>query len=408
MDAPFGLVGRKLAHSYSPEIHRALAGIDYELVEVEPDELEPFLTRGAWRGLNVTIPYKKDAARIADVLTPAAERLGNVNTLVRLPDGRLLGDNTDYAGFELLVRSLGIEVAGKRALVFGGRGGAGSTVMAVLEDLGARPVAVSRTGAVTYADLPRFADAALVVNATPVGMYPACPAAPATLDALPALEGVIDIIYNPARTALMMEAERRGIAHVGGLVMLVGQAAAADRSFCGIEIDDDTSLAFAARLSRQEQNVALIGMPGAGKTRVGQELAKLAGRAHVDLDWELERRLQTTCTDFITTHGEAAFREQETAVLHEIGARSRQVISCGGGIVTRDENYPLLHQNSTIVMLDRPLDELSSAGRPISQRDGVARLAEERMPRYRAWADLVQVSRETPRATAEAVHAALA
>ena len=406
--ARYGLLGRTLGHSYSPVIYQKLAGItDYERYEREPHEVEEFVRRGTWQGMNVTIPYKRTVLPFMDELTPAACRLGNVNTMVRLPDGRLRGDNTDYYGFTVLVESLGLDLAGKRALVFGGHGSAGTTCMTVLADLGMEPVAISRSGACTYADLPRFADAALAVNATPAGMYPACPGAPCTLEALPHLEAVLDIVYNPARTGLLMEAEQRNIPCAGGLLMLVAQAAGSLADYTGEEIARERIVAVTNELSREMQNIALIGMPGAGKTRVGQQLARRLNRKHVDLDWAFEHEMGCSCSDYITTKGEAAFRVAETELLDRIAKQSGQVISCGGGIVTQDKNYPLLHQNSTIVMLDRPLNELSSKGRPVSQRDGVAKLAEERLPRYRAWADVVVTSRATPDATASAVIAKL-
>ncbi len=400
---PYGVLGRVLGHSYTPEIYRRLAGLDYRRFEVEPDDVEGFIRGESWEGVNVTIPYKKVVAGLVDELTDRARRLGNVNTVTRLADGRLLGDNTDYLGFKTMLELLEIDVAGKRALVLGGRGGAGSTCMAVLGDLGCHPVAVGRTGEVTYADLDRYADASLVVNATPVGMYPDCPAAPCSLDAFPDLEAVADIVYNPARTALMMEAERRGVKVLGGLVMLVAQAAGAVERYTGDPFDIGHVLEVTAAIAARERSIALIGMPGSGKTRVGNELARLLGREHVDLDDEFERMWGRTCAAVIEELGEDAFRERETAVLGEIGKRSGIVISCGGGVVVRDGNYPLLHQNSDIVMLDRPIAELSTKGRPITRRDGVEALARERMGRYRAWADAVVSSRETPQLTARAV-----
>ena len=404
---PYGVLGRTLGHSYTPIIYRELAGLDYRRFERVPEQLEAFIHGGEWEGVNVTIPYKKDVAALVDELSPIARRLGNVNTVTRLADGRLRGDNTDYYGFQALVESLGLDLTGATVLVFGGRGGAGTTAMTVLQDMGAVPVAIGRTGADTYDALDRHADAALAVNCTPVGMFPRCPAAPCALDALPNLKGLIDIVYNPARTALMMETERRGLAVAGGLLMLVAQAAQAVERYTGELPDMDRIRDVTARLSAAEQNVALIGMPGSGKTRVGQNLARLLGREHVDIDRVLEEKLGCSCSAYITSRGEEAFREQETAALGEVAARSGLVISCGGGVVTREENYPLLHQNSRIVMLNRPLEELARKGRPITARDGIETLAERRMPLYRSWADLIIDSREAAALTAQAVADAL-
>ncbi len=403
---PYGVLGRVLGHSYTPTIYRELAGLDYRKFEREPEELESFVRSDEWEGFNVTIPYKRDLVAYMDELSPIAERMGNINTVVRLPDGRLRGDNTDYYGFKVLVESLGLELAGKKAVVFGGSGGAGSTAMMVLADLGMRAVSIDRNGKNTYENLDVHTDAALAVNCTPVGMFPACPKAPCSLTALPRLEGLVDIVYNPARTALMMEADRLGIPNAGGLLMLVAQAAQAVERYTGRSVGRERIAEVTSSLARSERNIALIGMPGSGKTRVGQQIAAHLDRPHVDSDWELEQHLGCSCSDYIVDAGEEAFRRAESDCLAQIAARSGQVISCGGGVVTQPENYDLLRQNSVIVMLDRPIAELSKKGRPLSQRDGVEALAERRMPLYRSWADIIVTSRESADATArEAIRA---
>ena len=401
--APYGVLGRTLAHSYTPTIYRELAGLEYVRFEREPDALPAFLAGDEWAGVNVTIPYKRAVIPYLDELSETARRLGNVNTITRTEDGRLRGDNTDYFGFKALLESLGVDVADMRALVLGGSGGAGTTARFVLEDLGCRTVPVSRTGDVTYDDLSEYHDADLIVNCTPVGMYPACPASPLDLEAFHGITAVVDIVYNPARTALMMQAERLGIPCAGGLMMLVAQAAAAVERYIGMPVDMDRVRSLTAALSASEQNIALIGMPGSGKTRVGQQLAQILGREHVDADDAFERMTGMGAAAFITERGEDAFRREETACLTELGRRSGLVISCGGGVVTRAENYGLLHQNGIIVMLNRPLAELSSKGRPISARDGIEKLASERMDLYRAWADIVVDSRDCAASTAEAI-----
>ena len=404
---PYGVLGRVLGHSYTPVIYRELAGLDYRKFEREPDELEAFIRSDEWEGVNVTIPYKRDLVPYMDELSDVAQRMGNINTITRLPDGRLRGDNTDYYGFKVLVESLELELAGKKAVVFGGAGGAGSTAMMVLADLGMEAVSIDRAGENTYENLGRHADAALAVNCTPVGMFPKCPAAPCSLDVFPQLEGLVDIVYNPARTALMMQAEARGIPYAGGLLMLVAQAAQAVERYTGEVIGMDRILDVTARLSSTEQNIVLIGMPGCGKTRVGERLAALLGREHIDIDHVLEDELQTTCAEYIRQHGEAAFRERETEVLRRMASRSGLVISCGGGVVTRAENHPLIHQNGNIVMLDRPVNELSKKNRPITVRDGINALAQQRMPIYREWADLIVASCDCAENTAKAVRDAL-
>ncbi len=403
MAARYGLIGRTLGHSYSPLIHKLLSNLDYDLVELEPKDVAPFLVGDAWDGLNVTIPYKKTVAALVDEVTPVAERLGSVNTVVRQTDGTLLGDNTDYAGFSLLLDTLGIDLMGRSAVVLGGHGGAGTTCMAVLADRGVEAQAISRSGPVTYDDLDQYCDVDLVVNATPVGMAPACPAAPVDLARFNNLAAVVDIVYNPMRTGLLLQAERLGLPAVSGLAMLVGQAAAAQTRFFGASFSLDDITSVCQRIAQREQNIVLIGMPGAGKTRVGQQIARMLGRVHVDADWELEKRLNTTCSEFITTYGEDAFRAEESATLSELGAQSGLVISCGGGCVTRAENYDFMHQNGIIVLLDRKLEELSSKGRPLSQRDGVEALAKARMPLYQAWADMVMPSQSSAEATAHGI-----
>lgn len=400
---PYGVLGRVLGHSYTPAIYRALAGLDYRKFEREPHELEAFIKGEDWEGVNVTIPYKRDVMPYLDELSDIAKRLGNVNTITRLPNGRLRGDNTDYYGFKVLVESVGIPLAGKLALVFGGDGGAGSTCMKVLEDLGMKAHAVSRSGAITYDDLSQWSDASLVVNCTPVGMYPKCPSSVCSLDALAEIEAVVDIVYNPARTGLMLQAEKRGIPCAGGLLMLVAQAAQAVERYTGQDISLGRIKEVTAELSLSEQNIALIGMPGSGKTRVGENLAALTGREHIDIDRAFEETVGISCADYIVQNGEDSFRDLETKTLADIASRSGLIISCGGGVVTRYQNYDLLHQNSRIIMLNRKIEELSRKGRPITARDGVEKLADQRMPLYREWADEIVDSLNSAEATAREI-----
>ena len=402
-ERPYGVLGRVLGHSYTPKIYNMLAGLDYVRFEREPDQVEAFLKGDEWQGVNATIPYKRTVMPYLDELSDIAQRLGNVNTITRLPDGRLRGDNTDYYGFQVLVESVGVDLRGKHALVFGGDGGAGSTCMTVLGDLGAIPHAVGRSGDITYDDLDAWSHAALAVNCTPVGMYPDCPASVCGLESLTDLEAFVDIVYNPARTSMMMDAEERGIPTAGGLLMLVAQAAQAVERYVGETVSMDRIMQVTDELSRSVENIALIGMPGCGKTRVGERLAELGGREHIDIDREFDRRHGMPAPGFILSNGEDAFREAESEIIADVAKRSGLVISCGGGVVERQANYRLLHQNSRIVMLDRPLDELSTRNRPITAQKGIGRLAETRLPRYRAWADAIITSRESPLATATEV-----
>lgn len=416
----FGLLGRTLAHSWSPQIHAALGSVPYVLVEREPDEVEELVRHGSWRGLNVTIPYKRRAFELADVRTPAARRLGVANTLVRMPDGRILADNTDLTGFawmlerfcarELSAPSARAALAGREALVLGS-GGASHAVVAALEDAGARVCVISRSGEDTYETLvERHPGAALVCNATPVGMYPSCPASPvpeSDLARLRDLGGVLDVVYNPTRTGICLAAERLGVPSESGLAMLVSQACHSSARFCGREVDDALAAEVERGLRAQTLNVALIGMPGSGKTTCGKRLARLLGRPFVDLDDAFGIDHGISPAACITERGEAAFRELETQTLARYASRSGLVLACGGGVVTREANYALLRQNSTIVALDRPLDQLSSSGRPLSASKGVERLARERMGLYHGWANLVLRCTGSAAGDAEAIRTTL-
>ena len=381
-----GLLGRKLGHSYSPQIHAKLADYSYELFEKEPEELEEFLKNGNFRGLNVTIPYKKDVIPYLDELSPRAKILGAVNTIVRREDGALIGHNTDFFGFETMVHSSGLSVAGKKALVLGS-GGASNTAAAVLQELGADVIVISRSGENNYKNLHLHGDAALIVNATPVGMYPKVGVSPIDLDLFPKLEGVLDVVYNPARTQILLDAEKRGLAAMNGLLMLVAQAKESAEWFSGKAISDDVIPGIHASQRRQMENVILIGMPGCGKTTVGTLLAKEMGKRFVDADAYLVEKAGRTIPEIFAADGEEGFRALETEVLAELGKQSGLVIATGGGCVTRDSNYPLLHQNGTIFCLNRDLDKLPTDGRPLSQSTKLTEMYKVRKPLYEAFAD---------------------
>lgn len=380
-----GLLGRKLGHSYSPQIHALLGNYSYQLFEKEPEEIGDFLKNGDFTGLNVTIPYKKEVIPFLDELSPAATRLGAVNTIVRR-DGKLIGHNTDYFGFRRLVQESGLQVAGKKVLVLGS-GGASSTAVAVLHELGAKVTVISRSGENNYENLDRHADAAVIVNTTPVGMYPNTGKSALSLEGFPRLEGVLDAVYNPARTQILLDAERRGLAAVNGLWMLVAQAKESAEWFTGEKIPDSRIAKIHHALQLQMENIILIGMPGCGKTAVGKQLAQKLGKKFVDADESLEARVCRKITDIIPNDGEAAFREMESETLAELGKQSGLVIATGGGCVTQPQNYPLLHQNGTIFWLKRELDKLPTDGRPLSQKGTLGQMYEARMPLYLRFAD---------------------
>ena len=383
-----GLLGRKLGHSYSPQIHSHLASYEYALFEKEPEELEAFLKNGSFTGLNVTIPYKKDVIPFLDELSPTAKRLGAVNTIVRRGDGSLIGHNTDYFGFCSMVHRSGLTVAGKKVLVLGS-GGASNTAVAALQELGADVVIISRSGENNYDNLHRHADAAVIVNTTPVGMYPKTGVSPIDLGVFPRLEGVLDVVYNPARTQLLLDAESRGLIAMNGLWMLVAQAKESAEWFAGVQIPDDKIAKIHGLLRAQMENIVLVGMPGCGKTTVGRALANMQGKRFVDADAVLEERVGRKITDIIPTDGEEAFRQMETDTLAELGKQSGLVIATGGGCVTRERNYPLLHQNGTILWLTRDLNKLPTHGRPLSQAGKLQQMYAVREPMYRRFADAV-------------------
>ena len=379
-----GLLGRTLSHSYSPAIHSFLGDYTYALFEKEPSEVADFIRNGPWDGLNVTVPYKKDAAALCDELSPLAKQLGSVNTLVRRPDGRICGDNTDAWGFSQM---LNMDCRGKKALVLGS-GGASVTVQAVLKQAGAEVVVISRQGENNYCNIEKHADAAVLVNTTPVGMYPNNGESPIDLDRLPRLEAVLDVVYNPARTKLLLDAEERGIPCAGGLTMLVGQAVRAAELWTGKELPAETMERVEKTIAASMENVILIGMPGCGKSTVGKFLAAETGRQFVDSDEELVKQIGDIPA-FFAQYGEEAFRKAETQVLSQLGKQSGLVIATGGGVVTRQENYRHLHQNGKLFWLCRDLDKLPDTGRPLSQQEGAAALYERRKALYARFADVI-------------------
>ena len=384
-----GLLGERLGHSYSPAIHAMLGDYEYRLYECPRDKLGDFLEARDFDGLNVTIPYKKAVLPYCAELSPMAAAIGSVNTLLRRPDGSLYGDNTDAFGFESLLRHAGLDPAGRKCLVLGS-GGASATVQAVLRQLGAGSVTViSRGGEDNYGNLSRHRDAELLVNTTPVGMYPGNGLAPVDLTAFPGCRGVVDLIYNPARTALLLQAGRLGIPCAGGLWMLAAQAKRASELFTGSAIPDDVIPRVTAALRRETENVILIGMPGSGKTTVAMALAEKLRRPVLDSDAAVAETAGIPIPAIFEREGEAGFRRRETAALAELGKRGGIILATGGGSVTRPENYDLLRQNGTILWLQRDITKLPTDGRPISQSRDLSGLLRERTPAYTRFADYI-------------------
>lgn len=383
-----GLLGGKLGHSYSPQIHGYLCDYSYGLFEKQPEQLEDFLANGDFAGLNVTLPYKKAVIPYCAELSQRAQKLGAVNTLVRRRDGNLIGHNTDYFGFSSMLNRSGLEVAGKKVLVLGS-GGASATVVAVLQESKANVIVISRSGENNYQNLEMHMDAAVIVNATPVGMYPNVGISPVDITFFPALEGVLDVVYNPARTQLLLDAEARGLIAMNGLWMLVAQAKESAEWFSGHKIDDEKIASVYGKLRSQMENTVLIGMPGCGKSTVGKQLAETLGKTFVDADAVIEEQAGMSIPEIFASEGESGFRKWETKVLSELGKESGLVIATGGGCVTKGENYPLLHQNGTIYWLQRDISLLPIDGRPLSQADKLQEMYAARKPMYTRFADHV-------------------
>ena len=381
-----GLLGEKLGHSYSPQIHSYLADYSYDLVEVAPEKLGEFLNSNSLSGFNVTIPYKKAVIPYCAQLSSQAAELGSVNTVIRLPDGTLYGDNTDYYGFYKMLERSQLNIKGKKVLVLGS-GGASVTVRAVLSHAQANVVTISRSGADNYTNLHLHRDAAVIVNTTPVGMYPNTGISPIDLALFPQLEGVLDVVYNPARTQLLLDAENLGLKTENGLYMLVSQAKKAAELFTGTEIADWKIDSIYKNLSAQMENIVLVGMPGCGKTSIANALGALTGREVVDTDAEIVKLAGRPIPEIFAQDGEEVFRQLETQVLRAFGHRSGLILSTGGGCVTQERNYPILHQNGRLYWILRQLEALPIDGRPISIVQSRESLYARREPMYRRFAD---------------------
>ena len=381
-----GLLGQKLGHSYSPQIHRQLSDYSYQLFEKEPEQIEKFLKSEEFQGLNVTIPYKKTVIPYCDSLTNQARKIGAVNTIVRRPDGTLIGHNTDYFGFSSMAQRTGVNFAGKKVLVLGS-GGASNTVCCVMKELGAKVVVISRTGENNYQNLPLHKDCAAIVNTTPVGMYPHTGASPLDISIFPKLECVMDLIYNPLRTKLLSDAQDRGIATENGLWMLVAQAKESAEWFMSQTIADEKIEEIYRQLKTQKENIVLIGMPGSGKSTTGRLLAEKLGRKFIDSDSVIEDKIGKPIREFLCADNEQEFRKIETEVLSEVCSQSDLVIATGGGCVTIPENLPILRQNGKVIWIKRDISQLSTAGRPLSQQQKLSDMYRIRKPLYEKFSD---------------------
>ena len=409
----YGLIGGKLGHSYSKLIHEMLCGYRYDLCPLPTEaEARAFLKKRLFKAINVTIPYKKLVMEYCTYIDPRAKAIGAVNTVVN-KNGLLYGYNTDYSGFAHLCEAHGVDFAGRTVLILG-TGGTHNTTSAVARDKGAAKIlTVSRKpdpekGELSYTQA-LTSGAQIVINTTPAGMYPNVGVCNLDVAAMPGLEAVLDVVYNPDKTELILRAEEAGVpVAVGGLEMLVAQAVYAAEYFLGRTFDDAAGEIdrITAALRRDTRNVALIGMPSSGKTTVGRALAEALGKRFVDLDEETVKADGRSIPDIFAAEGEEGFRQKETAVIAQFAKEGRQLLSCGGGAVKKPENVRLLRQNGVVLFLDRPLDALTvGGGRPLSSSaDALRTMYAERRPLYLAAADAV-VPNETT--VADAVKASM-
>lgn len=383
----YGLLGEKLGHSFSPEIHSMLGNYKYRLFEVEKNELENFIKHGEWDGINVTIPYKKTVMSYLDEISENAQKIGSVNTVVRRSDGTLFGDNTDYYGFLYTVKRSGINFGGKKVLVLG-TGGASLAVKAVISDLNAGEIiSISRSGENNYQNIKNYADADIIVNTTPVGMYPKNLVSPVKVSDFTHLSAVFDIIYNPQKTQLVLDAEKLDIPAFSGLSMLVAQAKRASEIFFDKEIDDSVTEKILKKVSTDMKSIVLIGMPGSGKSSIGTFLAKKTGREFLDTDEEAEKIAGSSPAEIIKAQDEKSFRKIENEAVKSICKLSGKIIATGGGVVTNEDNFDAIRQNSTVFFINRDISVLPTDNRPLSQKNSLDDMFKIRLPLYRKFCD---------------------
>jgi len=388
----YGLIGEKLGHSYSPQIHAQLADYRYELKAMPPEALDGFLSARGFRGLNVTIPYKQAVIPHCAELSDEAKDIGSVNTLVVREDGSMIGHNTDIGGFTYMLLQAGIDPKGCKAVVLGS-GGTSLTARTALRRMGAKEIiVVSRSGPVTYDDLyAHHCDAEILVNTTPVGMYPKTGVSPVELDRLPDVRGVVDVIYNPEKTKLILDAMAKGIPCVSGLPMLVAQAREAAEWFTGKTIPPQVVGEIVGSIKAQTLNLVLVGMPGCGKSSLGAILAESMGRTLIDCDAEIVKRAGMPIPEIFATYGEVHFRNLETQVIQEVCSASAAIIATGGGAILREENVSAMRQNGRVCFIRRDIDLLPRDGRPLSSAsdDAVAKLWAQRKDKYLAATDFI-------------------
>lgn len=393
-----GLIGEKLGHSFSPQIHKELADYSYELFEMQESEVKGFLESDRYDCINVTIPYKKTVMPYLDEISDEARRIGAVNTVVKKKNGKKCGYNTDYYGFLYTVNHSGIEIKNKNVLILG-TGGASLTAKTASEDLGAKMITfVSRSGEINYKNVyEKCPDTDVIINCTPVGMYPRTNGeSPVTLDKFKNCKGVLDMIFNPAKTKLLLDAEHLGIPYVNGLPMLVAQAKKACEFFLDEKIADSEIDRINTLIANQTGNIILIGMPGSGKTTVGKLLSEMTGRNVIDTDEMITSSQGRSPSEIITVDGEDKFRQIEHDEVKNAGKMSGMIISTGGGVVTRRENFDPLRQNGKIFFIHRSLDSLPTDDRPLSKQNKLEEMYRTRLPLYREICDFEVSNNVTP------------
>ncbi|MBQ8763045.1 MAG: shikimate kinase [Clostridia bacterium] len=383
----YGLLGRKLGHSLSPEIHSLLCDYEYKLYPTEPENLDSFFSDTSLKGYNVTIPYKIEAFNRCDERSETAEKVGSVNTVIRRSDGTLFGDNTDYFGFSYMAEKCGCDFSGKKVLILG-NGGASLTVRHVAADKGAKEIiVVSRTGEDNYENISRHYDADIIINTTPVGMYPNNGERLIDLSKFSKCKKALDLIYNPARTVFLLDAEKLGIDCINGLYMLVAQALRAAEIFTGKEIPlSEIDRIYDIIINRQK-NIVLIGMPGCGKSTCASLLTKKTGRDCIDTDAEVEKSGKKI-PEIFAKYGENEFRNRETEAVKSVSKLAGKIIATGGGAILREENRIALRENSTVIFLKSDIDNLATDGRPLSKdAEALKKMLEIRLPLYLETAD---------------------
>ncbi|MBE7011586.1 MAG: hypothetical protein E7415_02815 [Ruminococcaceae bacterium] len=383
----YALIGEKLSHSFSKIIHEAIGKYEYDLVSVPQGNLKDFVINNKYAGFNVTIPYKKDIMEFCDYISPSAKKIGCVNTVKKV-DGKLFGYNTDYDGFDAMARKSNISFCGKKVAILGS-GGTSLTVKAVVSDCGAEDIKfVSRSGKFNYENINEWKDCQIIVNTTPVGMFPCSGETPVNISDFPQCEGVLDVVYNPLTTKLVFDATQKGISSSNGLYMLVYQAKRAFEIFTDDTLSNDITNKIYVDLYKQMSNIILVGMPGCGKSTLGKKIAELTGKEFLDTDEEIVKAADMTIPEIFEKHGEAFFRQTESEIARKVGCLSGKVIATGGGIVLNKDNLYPLKQNGTIYYITRDISRLETAGRPLSKDlDTLKSIEIFRKPMYEKFAD---------------------